>query len=43
MSAQAIQAEAGRLLHPNRRIAISVVPKGRTELALDGSVQASVS
>jgi zinc protease len=43
MSAQAIQAEAGRLLHPNRRIALSVVPKGRTELALDGSVQASVS
>jgi zinc protease len=43
VSAQAIQAEAGRLLHPTRRIALSVVPKGRTELALDGSVQASVS
>ena len=43
VSAQALQAEAGRLLHPNRRIALSVVPKGRTELALDGSVQASVS
>ena len=43
VSAQALQAEAGRLLLPNRRIALSVVPKGRTELALDGSVQASVS
>jgi len=43
VSAQALQAEAGRLLLPNRRITLSVVPKGRTELALDGSVQASVS
>jgi len=43
VSAEALQAEAGRLLHPDRRIALSVVPKGRTELALDGSVQASVS
>jgi zinc protease len=43
VSAAAIQAEASRLFHPQRRVALSVVPKGRTALALDGSVAASVS
>jgi zinc protease len=43
VSAGALQVEASRVLHPNRRVTLSVVPKGRATLALDGSVPASVS
>ena len=35
--------DAARLLTPQRRVALSVVPAGRTELALRGSSQAVVS
>jgi zinc protease len=42
-SASALQAEAQRSLLPDRRVALSVVPRGRTDLALDGSVPVSVS
>jgi zinc protease len=43
VSAAAIQAEANRLLHPRHRVALSVVPKGRAALGLDGSAPAPVS
>jgi zinc protease len=43
MSASALQEEAKLTLIPDRRVALSVVPRGRTSLALDGSVPVSVS
>jgi zinc protease len=43
MSASALQDEAKLSLIPDRRVALSVVPRGRTSLALDGSVPVSVS
>jgi zinc protease len=43
VSAVALQEEATRLLHPARRVALSVVPRGRAALALDASVPATVS
>jgi zinc protease len=42
-SAPALQAEAARALLPDRRVTLSVVPRGRTDLALAGSVAVSVS
>jgi hypothetical protein len=36
-------AEAARLLSPQRRVALSVVPVGRVDLALPGSSRAVVS
>jgi hypothetical protein len=35
--------DAARMLTPGRRVALSVVPAGRTELALPGSSRAVVS
>jgi zinc protease len=43
MSASALQEEAKLTLIPDRRVALSVVPRGRASLALDGSVPVSVS
>jgi zinc protease len=43
VSAVALQEEATRLLHPARRVALSVVPRGRAALALDASVPATVA
>ncbi len=43
VSAAQLQAEASRTLLPARRVTLSVVPRGRTALALDGSVAVSVS
>jgi zinc protease len=43
MSAPALQNEAKLSLIPDRRVALSVVPRGRASLALDGSVPVSVS
>ena len=42
-SASALQAEAERWLLPARRVALSVVPRGRTDLALQDSIPVSVS
>jgi zinc protease len=42
-SSAAIQDEARRSLSPERRVALSVVPRGRTDLALAGSSPVSVS
>jgi zinc protease len=42
-SASALQVEARRSLVPDARVALSVVPRGRTDLALQGSVPVSVS
>jgi zinc protease len=42
-SASALQVEARRSLVPDARVALSVVPRGRTDLALDASVPVSVS
>ena len=39
----ALQAEAARSLRPHRRMTLSVVPRGRVDLALEGSVPVSVS
>ena len=40
---ESMQSAAGRMLRPDARVALSVVPKGRTELALHGSEPVSVS
>jgi zinc protease len=40
---EAMQSAAARLLGPHARIALSVVPKGRSGLALPGSEPVSVS
>ena len=42
-SAPLLQAETARSLLPDRRVALSVVPRGRTDLALPGSLPVSVS
>jgi zinc protease len=42
-SAPVLQAEAARTLLHDRRVALSVVPRGRTELALPDSAPVSVS
>ena len=38
-----LQAEAARALQPTRRLALSVVPQRRVELALEGSAPVSVA
>jgi len=43
VSAQDLHAAAKRYLRPDRRVALSVVPKGKTELALKNGVLAVVS
>jgi zinc protease len=43
VSAPALQAAAARTLQPNQRVALSVVPRGRAAMALDGSLPVSVS
>jgi zinc protease len=43
VSAAQLQAEASRTLLPARRVTLSVVPRGRTALAIDGSIAVSVS
>ena len=40
---QRMQSAAGRVLAPHARIALSVVPRGRADLALPGSAPVSVS
>ena len=42
-SAPLLQAGTARSLLPDRRVALSVVPRGRTDLALPGSLPVSVS
>jgi zinc protease len=40
---QAMQSAARRMLRPDARIALSVVPRGRVALALSGSEPVSIS
>jgi hypothetical protein len=40
---QSIQSAVGRYLSTSRRVALSVVPRGRTALAMPDSVPAQVS
>jgi zinc protease len=42
-TADALRQSAERWLNPNSRVLVSVVPRGRTELALEASVPAKVS